>query len=137
MSFDYKVGVKLAMTGNIGEQLAVVAAALTGIHLKAEQLTGAFGKLQLAIGGAFAMFAGEQILSTLTGIVEKTADLSHELTQIAKLGGDANSSAANANAIAITQAVKGITQTQALRIYGQTYGLLGNAHALEVQKLLA
>jgi hypothetical protein len=120
MSFDYKVGVKLAMTGNIGEQLAIVTAAITGIKLKVDELTGGFGKLQLAIVGAFGVFAGEKILSTLTGIVEKTADLSHELTQIAKLGGDANSSAANANAIAITQAVKGITQAQALRIYGQT-----------------
>ena len=57
--------------------------------------------------------------------------------KIQKLGGDANVGAANARAIDITRHVRGINQAQALRIYGDTYGLLGNAHTLEVQELLA
>ena len=45
--------------------------------------------------------------------------------------------AANARALEITRHVRGINQVQALRIYGQTYGLLGNEHALEIQETLA
>ena len=49
--------------------------------------TAGFGKLKLAIGGALTAFAGEKMLAGLTSILMKAQDLSHELTQIKKLGG--------------------------------------------------
>lgn len=133
----YRIGVKLAMTSNHAQVFSALSSGLLGINTKVNQLTGGFNKLKVAIGGAFGVFAGKEILGGITAIVEKTKDLSHELAQIEKLGGDASVKAANARAIEITRNVRGIDQAQALRIYGETYGLLGNKHTLEVQELLA
>jgi hypothetical protein len=133
----YKVGVSLVMSSNHGQILGALASHLGLVDKKVAGLLGSFGQLKLAITGALSGFAAAGLLGAMTGLVEKTKDLSHELTQIEKLGGSASSAAANARAIQITQGVRGITQTQALRIYGQTYSLLGNAHALEIQELLA
>jgi len=133
----YKVGVKLVMTGNFAEQVAVLSKSLTGVDVKVNQLTGSFGKLQKAIAGALGVFVGEKTLGGLAALVDKTKDLSHELTQIEKLGGGANGRAADLRARQITRDVRGITEEQALHIYGQTYGLLGDAHARQVQELIA
>jgi hypothetical protein len=132
-----KVGIKLVMEGNAAGYVAALSKSLLGINAQVDRLITGSSRLKIALGGALSVFAGEKILSGMTALVEKTADLSHELTQIQKLGGGASAAAANTNAIAITNSLRGITQTQALRIYGQTYGLLGSQHALEIQGVLA
>ena len=77
----YKIGVKLAMTSNHAQVFSALSSGLLGVHTKVNQLTGGFDKLKLAIGGAFGVFAGKEILGEIAAIVEKTKDLSHELAQ--------------------------------------------------------
>jgi hypothetical protein len=97
-----------------------------------------FGRLKLAIGGAFAIFAGDKILRGMRDLVEKTADLSHELAQIKKLGvSDADLSAATRRAIDVTRSVKGINERDALSIYGDIYSLVGAKDALKLMDPLA
>jgi Phage tail lysozyme len=138
MTEAYKVGVKLAMTSNAPEMLAVISKSLLGINTKVTDLTKNFGTLGKAIGGALGVFAGEKILSGLTSIVEKTADLSHELTQIQKLGGSLDNRArANAASLDVTRNVLGINQKDVLEIFRETYSLIGQQHALEILPLLS
>ena len=136
MSDYHKVGIRLLMTSNHGQVLGALSTALLGVNAKVNQLTKGFGTLRLAIVGALGAFAGEKMLTGLTSIVEKTADLSHELTQIRKLG-DFDVSAATRAAIGVTRTVRGINEKQALEVYGGLYSLLGKQDALKLTPLLS
>jgi hypothetical protein len=123
----YKIGVRLAMTGNTAAFMSVLIKDLTGAHVKVNQLTGGFTKLKVAIGGALGIWAGEKILSGLTSIVEKTKDLSHELTQVRKLGQQSESDmrAVYENALNVGKKVRGISYSDIIKIYSNVYDTVG------------
>lgn len=133
----HEIGIRLAMTSNHAQVFQALTQGLLGVHTKVDQLNTVFSKLGMAIGGAFALVTGGAILRGLDEIMRKAGELSHEMTQIEKLGGSADARAARENSLKIIENVRGITQTEAARIYGQTYGILGSGNSLEVQQLLA
>jgi hypothetical protein len=120
---------KLAVSSNHAQIFQTLIASLTGAHLKVSQLTQGFNRLTIAIGGAMAAFAGERMLRGLTSILERAQALPHELTQIRKLGGDADVNAAEMLSRNIIGNLRGIRQEDALKIYRKTYSLVGNRDA--------
>jgi hypothetical protein len=130
---QYKVGVKLAFSTNAMGLFPALSKELLGLDKQVAKLAKSWTGVGLAIKSAMAGFAAEKMLSGLTSIVEKTADLSHQLVQIQKLGqspGDV--AAANSAAISVTRGLRGITQPQALDIYSQLYSLVGAKEALQL-----
>ena len=96
------------------------------------KLTDGFGKLQTAIVGALGAWTGEKMLASLTSIVEKTADLSHALTQVQKLGNDINVGDISGRAAGITTQVRGITQKDVVDIFKESFSILGEKDAKEL-----
>ena len=135
---QYKVGVKLAFSTNAMGLFPALSKELLGLDAKIMKLAKSWTGVGLAIKGAMAGFAAEKMLTGLTDIVRKTADLSHELVQIQKLGVSVGDVAtANSAAIGVTRNIRGISQTDALKIYGQLYSLVGKEDALKLLGPLA
>jgi hypothetical protein len=81
---------------------------------------------------------GVEALRGFKDFVEATKDLSHELTQLQKQGvsGD-NYQAAIRESQRVTERVRGLTQTQALEIYGNAYSMFGPQEALRMTEPLS
>jgi hypothetical protein len=137
MTEVYKIGVKLAMTSNAPAVVSALSKQLLGVNVKVKDLTRDLGRLKLAIGGAFAGFAADKLLMGLTGIVTKTKDLSHELTQLQKMGLTPDQlTQAQRSAIQTTRDVLGVTQVDALKAYGSVFSMVGHSDALKLMKPL-
>jgi hypothetical protein len=124
----YKISIALAMSSNHNAVLSALSAQLLGVHANVNRLTGGFNSLKLAIGGALVATAGVAILKTMTDLVEKTKDYSHELAKLENLGGAMGIAAANGDlskrAFDIAQRVPS-SVTDLLKIPGVTNSLLG------------
>jgi uncharacterized membrane protein YphA (DoxX/SURF4 family) len=134
----YKIGISMMMTGNYAQVLGALSKGLLGVHANVKELESGFGRLRSVIEGAIGVFAGEKLLRGLVEITEKTKDLSHELTQIKRLGvDDADFNAARRQAQRVTERVRGVTETQALEIYGLGYSMFGANESLQIMDPLA
>ena len=128
----------LADRRHVGEQRVGRHARSDGRKQGYKQLTGGFNRLKLAIGGALGVAAGSELMSMLVTMTEKTKGLSHELTQLRKMGlSEAEIARVQQEAIRITRTVPGTTELEALRIPGQTYSMLGLENSLKIAEDLA
>jgi hypothetical protein len=138
MANPYRVGIELAMSSNHAAVLAALSRSLLGVYPHVQQLTGHFNQLRTAIGGALGIGAGSELMSMLVDLTKKTKDLSHELTQLRKLGlTEPEIARVQAEAVRITRTVPGTTELQALKIPGQTYSMLGLENSLAIAEDLA
>jgi D-alanyl-D-alanine carboxypeptidase len=89
-------------------------------------------------GGHIGEIAGGYLgLSVVKAMAHHAGDLSHELTQVKKLGiGAEQVTAVRRQAQQTTREVKGVTEQDALKVYGQTYSLVGHEQALGLIKPL-
>ena len=131
----YKIGIRLTVHGGAAAAVAAIGKELSKVNFTADQLTTKFGRMHVALGAAF----GGATLAGLTAFVKKTADLSHQLTQIRKLGNQtsADITKITSQAINVTKQVAGINERQALEIYGSVYSLVGKRDALKLMNPLA
>jgi hypothetical protein len=137
MANPYRVGIELSMASNHAQVLGALSRSLLGVYPLVSQLTQHFDQLKLAIGGALSIAVGGEFLSILGHITEKTKGLSHEMTQLRKLGlTEPEVTRAQAEAVRITKAVPGTTELDALKILGQTYSVLGSEN-IKVAEALA
>jgi hypothetical protein len=73
----YKVAVSLAMTSNGPQVLQALSSQIFHVHTKVQQLQGTLNKVQLAIGGAFAVAGGVTILHAYEKLVQHGEKLVH------------------------------------------------------------
>ncbi len=133
MSGIYDVLVKISMVNGVSPVIAVIARDLLGLHGSVNSLSRtlktAFGAT--VIGTGLAALGFKEVIHHAKG-------LSHELTQLQKLGiGDLQLSEARASALETTRAVRGVTEVEALKTYGATYSIFGHEGALKLMKPLA
>lgn len=90
MSDVYKIGVQLALTGNMSAALAGIASQLLDIDNKTSSLMAKWEKLganmKLAVGGAIATGAGVGILDAYGKLVEHGQELVHVREQLVAAG---------------------------------------------------
>lgn len=86
MSDAYKIGVQLAITGNMSSALAQIAGQLTGLDRQTESLMAKWNKLgsnmKLAVGGAVAAGTGFAALDWLGNMVKHGEELVHVQQQL-------------------------------------------------------
>lgn len=140
MSEDYKVAVAIAMSSNHAAVLGALAQRLLGVHTKVKDLEGGFGRLKTAIYGALAVAGGIALFDVMVKLVEKTKDYSEELVKIERLGGNmttaVQSGAFSKKAFEVARAT-GMKVTDAMKIPGMTYSILGEQESMEHWESLA
>jgi hypothetical protein len=113
----HKIGVSLAMTSNHAQVLGALAHDLLGVEKNIKSIENSWTRVGTAIGGAFAIVTGGAILRGLVSIIEKTKELSHEMSQIEKMGISATDrQRMQQEAIAIVSRHPGVTQSDSLSI---------------------
>lgn len=134
MAAPYLVKVAISMSSNHATVLGALATHLMGIHGHVRQLQSGFSRLHVAIGSALAFGAGAGLLTVMGKLVVKTKDYSEELVKIERLGGGmaaaVNSGAFEKKAFAVARAT-GMDVTQAMKIPGMTYSILGEKESME------
>lgn len=133
MTEVYKVGVALAMTSNAPQVLKALSSGLLGVNAQVKQLTGGFDKLKLAIGGAFAIFAGREMLGAFDKIVKAGDELVHQ-QNLMRMAGVSNLEIARATAQAYETSARVQTTSVAenlkhLRELRYAFGDLGKAQS--------
>jgi hypothetical protein len=132
MTSVYKVEIEMALTGGIEWALANVSGLLGSLEKKIFSIDRGFkgwGITLAAVAGAAGLGL---VAEGLKEIFEATKDLSHEFNLLEKMGltPDQMNAAKNA-AKEITANVKGVTEKQALEVYG------GNVSVLRPEEALA
>jgi hypothetical protein len=125
MANAYLIGVNLALSSNHRQVLQALSHGLLGINTNVNQVHTSFTRLGTAIGGAFALFTGGVILRGLTSIVDKTKDLSRELTNIRIMQPGVDIDALSRQFQATARQVRGVSQADVAGIYGRSYSLIG------------
>jgi hypothetical protein len=122
----HKIGVHLAMTSNHAEVLQALSRDLLGIHPKLEDLKKNIGTIGPALGGAFAIITGGLIIKGLIDIIDKTKELSREMSQIEKMGiNAADRQRMQQEAIAVVGRHPGLTQSDVVDIGSRAYSRTG------------
>jgi hypothetical protein len=138
MANPYRVGIELAMSSNHAQVLGALSRSLLGVYPLVNQLTTHFTALKVPIGGALGVAVGAELLSGLGHLIERTKGLSHELTQLRKMGlSESELARVREEAVRITRTVPGTTELQVLKIPGQTYSMLGLENSLKIAEDLA
>jgi hypothetical protein len=86
MANPYKVGIELSVLSDHARVLGALSSGLRGVVPHINELIGHFGRLKAAISGALTIGVGTELLSVIEQGIKKTQGLSHELTQLRKLG---------------------------------------------------
>jgi hypothetical protein len=135
---SYKIAVEILLAGGLAQALTGVAAQMTGLHGQVGQINAAFK----GWGSTLAIVAGAAgvglVVKGIEDIFESTKKLSHELAQIEKMGvNPAQLAGVRAGALGVTRNVPGVTETEALAMYGQTYSIMGHDEALKAMGQLS
>lgn len=93
MADVYKIGVSLAMSSNHAAVLSALSSHLLGVHTQVNNLRQNFGRLGLAIGGAFSIAAGLKLVGVMEDIIDKTKEYNRELVALKNLGGETGAAA--------------------------------------------
>lgn len=133
MSGIYDVFVKISMVNSVSPVLAVISRDLLGLETSVKRLNGflasGFGKT--VIGAGLAALGFKEV-------VDHAKDLSHELTQLRKLGlDDMGLEKVRIAAVETTKAIKGISEVDALKTFGQAYSMFGSDNAIKLMQPLA
>jgi hypothetical protein len=131
MTDAYKVGVKLVMSSNAMPLLSALSKKLLGLDKQVAKLAKSWTGVGLAIKGAMAFWAADKIFTGLASIVDKTKELSHELTQVRKLGNqsEADMTAVWDKARSVGRDTRGISYADIVKIYSNVYDTVGGNRA--------
>ncbi|MDZ5448959.1 hypothetical protein [Labrys sp. ZIDIC5] len=136
MSDVYKIGVQLALTGNMSAALAGIASQLIDIDNKTTSLMSKWEKLgtnlKLAVGGAVATGAGVGLLDGLGKLIDRGNDLVHVQQQL--MGATQNQAqVAEATAVAWEKSAKyGLSVSSVLSDIKEARTVFGSTeHAID------
>jgi len=136
----YKISIALAMSSNHNAVLSALSAQLLGVHANVNNLTGGFGRLKTAIGGALGVVAGVTILDTMIKLVDKTKEYSDELAKLETLGGGMAKAVVNGDvhrkAFDISQRIP-MRVDDLMKIPGASNSILGFDDSMKVWEKLA
>jgi hypothetical protein len=117
----YKIAVEIALAGNLAQALTGIAAQMTGIHGKVNQIHKALGGWGTAVAAVGTLLAAGVIVKGIEDIFESTRKLSHELSQIQKMGASPSEmSSLHSATLSILRSVPGTTEAGVASLYGQT-----------------
>lgn len=138
MASPYEVAIHLTATNGVSSVLAAISKEVLGLTAGVKELEKGFSNLHLGVLGAAGVAAGLGGFMVLKDLAKHAADLSHELTQISKLGvSDAQLAVIRTAAQRTTEQVPGTTEKSALELYGVSYSMFGNDGALKIMEPLA
>lgn len=86
MANVYKIGVEIALAGNIKQGLEAIASRLTGINTKVREVEGGFSRWAVGIGGVASIFASGAIISGLSKMADAGSELLDQQNQLLRLG---------------------------------------------------
>jgi hypothetical protein len=136
----YKISIALAMSSNHNAVLSALSAQLLGVHANVNTLTGGFGRLKTAIGGALGVVTGVTILDTMIKLVDKTKEYSDELAKLETLGGGMAKAVVNGDvhrkAFDISQRIP-MRVDDLMKIPGASNSILGFDDSMKVWEKLA
>jgi hypothetical protein len=140
MSDVFKIAIALSMSSNHNAILSALSAQLLHAHANVNQLTGGFGRLKMAIGGALAIGAGVTILDTMVKLVDKTKEYSDELAKLETLGGGMAKAVVSGDiskrAFDISQRIP-MKVEDLMKIPGASYSILGQEDSMAMWEKLA
>ncbi|MEJ0050585.1 MAG: hypothetical protein WDN02_05165 [Methylovirgula sp.] len=142
MSDIYKIAVQLQMVSNAPAFLAMLSRQVLGVHTKIKDLEGGFNRLHAALGGGIAIAAGAAFVGVLKAATDQASELNHQLASVATLSANPMQSVAlrtralNAGE-ATARNVNGTRISDNVKIFGESYSLLGEAGASAVNQPLA
>ncbi len=124
----YSVGVKLALASNAEEVLGVMATKLFGVHMKVNDLKEDFGKLKLAVGGAFAIGGAMALVGVMDKLIAKGAEYENTLYRIQTAGFTPKEmSAIKVNATKVANQFPNLTEGELIRLQGELTPVYGSA----------
>jgi hypothetical protein len=131
----WEVGVSLILTSNVESAALAIGRHLTNLHGLTRDLERSFKNLGMVIGGALAIQAGEGLFNMLGKVIERTQKLNWEMTNLAKMNVSMPEQAeARRAATQATRNIRGVTETDALGVYGSTRAFLGHQGALDIME---
>ena len=134
----YKIAVEIALAGNIAQALTGIAGQMTGLHGKIGAINEAFGGWKATLAVVAGVAGIGLMVKGVDEVFESVKKLSHELSQVQKMGTTpAEYAAMRASAIDVTRQVQGVTETDAVRLYGMTQGMLRPEEARKAMVPLA
>jgi hypothetical protein len=136
----YKISIALAMSSNHNLILSALSSQLLHVHSNVNNLTGGFGRLKMAIGGALAIGAGVGILAVVVRLVDKTREYSDELAKLETLGGGMAKAVVSGDiskrAFDISQRIP-MKVEDLMKIPGASYSILGQEDSMAMWEKLA
>lgn len=133
MSDIYSIAMKISLTGGASEALAVMAANLMKMESYTARIQKGFEGWHKALLGVSAILAGGAIIGGLVKLTAQAEDLTHQLTQIKKLGvSGSDFEAYRAAAFAAHTKVPGTTSVDALKILATTHSMFGVQGSLKI-----
>lgn len=133
MAAPYEVAIHLTATNGVSSVLAGISKEVLGLRGSVGELQKGFSALRLGFIGAAGVAAGLGAFAVLKDMAGYAKDLSHELTQIQKLGiNPSQFDQVKRAAQGLTTAVPGVTENQALGVYGSAYSIFGHEEALSL-----
>ncbi len=133
MADVYRIGVSIAMTGPIQQQLAMLGRQFLGIHTTAGQITNQFNRWALALGGVAAVMGGSAIIGGIVKLAEHGKEVAHQL-ELMKIKGMefGEIQEANARALEVTSTVLTTTYSGNLKHISELrYAFGGTADAMQ------
>lgn len=138
MANPYNVAIQLALSSNHQQVLGTLAGSLLGIHGHVGRLIKHFDQLKGVIAGAIGVAVGGELINFMVKVGKSAEDLSHQLTALKVLGlGQVDINRAHAEAIRITNTVKGTTEAGNLKMMAQVYEPLGMDATLKLGESIA
>ena len=135
MSTIYEVATKLTLIDGMSGALAVISRQVLtlegGIDRLKKQLKNT--RTLLAVGGGMALVGGIGLLTGLKAVTEQAKDLTHELTQIKKLGvNPAEYDRYRTAAFSMPQRVPGTTSADALKVLSMSHSMFGVEGSIKI-----
>jgi hypothetical protein len=125
----YRIGVTLAMGGNVPQTLSAISRQLLHVHTQVNQLQGGFNRLGMAIGGAMTAMAGSGILRGMAKVVEHGNELVKIQRDIAQAGVKAvEVQEAYAKAWELTAKYKNMSAVDILKMQNDARQTFGDQH---------
>jgi hypothetical protein len=129
MAIQYQVEAKIDLAGNLAAGLANLGRDIERLGGKIDATGGKFTAWHDTLKIIGGYLAAETILTGVKKIFEATAALSHEWSQISKMGLDTGQLVAAQAAVLDASRIKGMTEKTAAEIYGGNVSVLRPAEA--------
>lgn len=127
MTEVYKIGVEIALAGNILQGLETIASRLFGIHQKVGDVEGGFKRWGTAITGVAAIMGSGIIAKGLADIVDKSADYVKVQQDMAQAGASVEQvNNAVAKSWELSAKYQNLSARDLLKLQNDARGIFGN-----------